>query len=208
MKRPEPSWTFLLLTVILANIFWFATFSLTFSTFWIKITFSASSLAVLSMWIRPIGKNSFHLDTKSILIGLISAVALYLIFWAGKEISSALFPFAERQIGNVYGKGEGTPMWIIFFLLLFITGPGEELYWRGFLQDRLMEHFGGCRGWIFTTVLYAGVHIWSFNFMLIGAAAVAGAFWGAMYWRLGNLLPVIISHSLWSAFIFGVAPLS
>ncbi len=208
MKRPEPSWKFVLLTVILANIFWFATFSLTFSTFWIKITLSAFSLAVLSLWTRPIGTKKFHPDTRSILIGLLSAVALYLIFWAGKEISSALFPFAERQIGDVYGKGAGTPMWIIFFLLLFITGPCEELYWRGFLQDRLMERFGGFGGWIFTTALYTGVHIWSFNFMLIGAAAVAGAFWGVMYWRLGNLLPVIISHSLWTAFIFGVIPLN
>jgi membrane protease YdiL (CAAX protease family) len=99
-------------------------------------------------------------------------------------------------------------MWIIFFLLLFITGPCEELYWRGFLQDGLMERFGGCRGWFISTAIYAGVHIWSFNFMLIGAAAVAGAFWGAMYWRIGNLSSVIISHSLWSAFIFAVIPLS
>lgn len=208
MKQPETSWKPLLVTIILANVLWFATFYLTFSTFWIKITISASSLAALSWWIRPLRKDRFHIDARALLLGFISAVALYLIFWVGKEISSAIFPFAERQIGGVYGKGEGTPMWTIFLLLFFITGPCEELYWRGFLQDRLMERFGGCRGWLLTTAIYAGVHIWSFNFMLIGAAAVAGAFWGAMYWRIGNLLPVIISHSLWSAFIFAVVPLS
>jgi len=198
----------LLITIILANGLWFVAFYLTFSTFWIKITISASSLAALSWWIRPIGKDRFHIDARALLIGFISAVALYLIFWAGKEIASAIFPFAERQIGSVYGKGEGTPKWAVFLLLFFITGPCEEIYWRGFLQDRFMERFGGCRGWILTTAIYAGVHIWSFNFMLIGAAAVAGAFWGAMYRRIGNLFPVIISHSLWSAFIFAVIPLS
>ncbi len=208
MKQTETSWKPLLVTIILANVLWFATFYLTFSTFWIKITISASSLAALSWWIRPIRKERFHIDARALFFGFISAVALYLIFWAGKEISSVIFPFAERQIGGVYGKGEGVPMWTIFLLLFFITGPCEELYWRGFLQDRLMERFGGCRGWLLTTAVYAGVHIWSFNFMLIGAAAVAGAFWGAMYWRLGNLSPVIISHSLWSAFIFTVIPLS
>jgi len=208
LKQTETSWKPLLVTIILANVLWFATFYLTFSTFWIKITISASSLAALSWWIRPIRKERFHIDARALFFGFISAVALYLIFWAGKEISSVIFPFAERQIGGVYGKGEGVPMWTIFLLLFFITGPCEELYWRGFLQDRLMERFGGCRGWLLTTAVYAGVHIWSFNFMLIGAAAVAGAFWGAMYWRLGNLSPVIISHSLWSAFIFTVIPLS
>jgi len=115
---------------------------LTFSTFWIKITISASSLAALSWWIRPIRKERFHIDARALFFGFISAVALYLIFWAGKEISSVIFPFAERQIGGVYGKGEGVPMWTIFLLLFFITGPCEELYWRGFLQDRLMELSG------------------------------------------------------------------
>ena len=208
MKQSAPSWNLLLVTVILANVLWFATFYLTFSTFWIKIAVSASSLAVLSWWIRPIKRDRLRFDTTALLIGLVSAVILYLIFWAGKEISTALFPFAERQIGGVYGKGAGTPLWIVLPLLLFVTGPCEELYWRGFLQDRLMERFGGLSGWLFTTVIYAAVHLWSFNFMLIGAAAVAGAFWGAMYWRFGNLLPVIVSHSLWSAVIFAVMPLS
>jgi membrane protease YdiL (CAAX protease family) len=47
----------------------------------------------------------------------------------------------------------------------------------------------------------------SLNFMLIGAAAVAGAFWGLLYMRLGRLDSVIVSHSLWSAVIFAVAPM-
>ena len=96
----------------------------------------------------------------------------------------------------------------IALLLFFITGPCEELYWRGYLQDNLMKRFGPWQGWVLATAVYAGVHIWSFNFMLIGAAAVAGAFWGAMYWRLKNLAPVIISHSVWSMVIFAVFPMS
>ncbi|HPQ45002.1 MAG TPA: type II CAAX endopeptidase family protein [Syntrophales bacterium] len=208
MRQSAMSWKPLVVTIVLANIFWFATFYLTFSTFWIKIGISVAILVALSWWIRPPRKDRFRIDARALVVGLVSAVVLYLIFWAGKEISSAVFPFAERQIGGIYGKGQGTSLWSVFLLLLFITGPGEELYWRGFLQDRFMERFGGCRGWILTTVIYTGVHIWSFNFMLIGAAFVAGAFWGALYWRLGNLVPVIISHSLWSAVIFAVIPLT
>ena len=89
-----------------------------------------------------------------------------------------------------------------------MTGPCEELYWRGYLQRQLMRRFGGWKGWIFGTFVYAGVHLWTLNVMLIGAAAVAGAFWGGMYWRLGHLTPVMISHSLWSGVIFALLPLS
>ena len=92
MDRPTPSWNLLLVTIALANILWFATFSLPFSTFWIKIAVSASSLAALSWWVRPIGRDRLHINAEALLVGLVSAVVLYLIFWVGKEISSAVLP--------------------------------------------------------------------------------------------------------------------
>jgi membrane protease YdiL (CAAX protease family) len=208
MRGGRTTWVFLIGTIVLANILWFVTFYLTIGVFWVKISISASLLAILSLLLMPERREQLHIDLKSILIGLASAVILYFIFWAAKEISALIFPFAEQQIGGVYAKGEGSRMAIVFLLLFFVTGPSEELYWRGYIQDRLMKRFGGSGGFLITVALYAGVHLWSFNFMLIGAAAVAGAFWGVMYWRLRNLVPVIISHSVWSAFIFAVIPLS
>ncbi len=195
-------------TVVVATVLWFVTFYLSWSTFWIKITFSAAMLACLALWLQPGLLKGLRFDMKTILVGIFSAAALYFIFWMGKIISTTIFSFAGHQIGSIYGKGEGTPMWVIALLLFFITGPSEELFWRGYLQKSLMKRFGGFQGWLVTTAIYAGVHIWSFNFMLIGAAAVAGAFWGAQYWRSGKLAPVIVSHALWSTVIFAWAPLS
>ncbi len=192
-------------TVALALFLWFVTFYLTLSTFWIKISCSAGLLAGLSLWLDRLPREQWRLDPRAVGLGLISAAALYVVFWVGKLVSTALFPFAESQIGGIYGKGAGTPPWMIFILLSCITGPCEELYWRGYLQRNLMRRLGGWQGWLAATAVYAGVHLWSFNFMLIGAAAVAGAFWGALYWRLGNLAPVVVSHSLWSAVIFTIA---
>ncbi len=100
---------------------------------------------------------------------------------------------------------QGTSMGIIFFLLFFITGPAEEIYWRGYVQDSLMYSLGETKDWLVTTAIYAGVHLWSFNFMLIAAAGMAGAFWGLMYRRWRSLTPAIISNSLRSAVIFAVS---
>ena len=194
-------------TVLLASVLWFVTFYLTWSTFWIKISFSAAILALLSLQLQPNPKEHLKFNTAAVIIGFSSAAILYLIFWTGKTVSAALLPFAGQQIGGIYDKGAGTPMWVIALLLFFITGPAEEVYWRGYLQKNLMVRFGRWQGWLLATVIYAAVHIWSFNFMLIGAAFVAGAFWGAMYWRLKNLAPVIISHSIWSMVIFAVFPM-
>lgn len=195
-------------TVLLAAALWFVTFYLTWTTFWIKISLSAASLAIISLWLQPDRKKELQFNRQAIGLGLLSAVLLYVIFWAGKMVSTSLFPFAGHQIGGIYDKGTGTSMWTIALLLLFITGPSEEIYWRGYLQKNLMRRFGGWQGWLLATALYAGVHIWSFNFMLIGAAGVAGAFWGFMYWRLKNLAPVIISHSIWSMVVFAVFPMN
>jgi hypothetical protein len=193
---------------LLASVLWFITFYLTWSIFWIKISFSAATLALLSFWLQPNLKEHLKFNGRAIILGLLSATVLYLIFWIGKAVSAAILPFAGQQIGGIYDKGAGSSMWLIALLLFFITGPAEELYWRGYLQKNLMARFGRWQGWLLATVIYAAVHIWSFNFMLIGAAFVAGAFWGAMYLHLRNLAPVIISHSVWSMIIFAVFPMS
>ena len=188
-------------------LFWFVTFYLTWASFWIKISFSAATLAILALLLQPDRKKRIKFDARAVVLGLLSAAVLYFIFWTGKAVSETVFPFSGGQIGGIYDKGAGTPMWAIALLLFFVTGPSEELYWRGYLQKNLMLRFGQWQGWLLATAIYAAVHIWSFNFMLIGAAAVAGAFWGALYWRLKNLAPVIISHSVWSAVIFAVFPM-
>ena len=195
-------------TVLLASVFWFVTFYLTWSIFWIKISFSAATLAILSLLLQRDHRERIKFDVRAVALGLVSAAMLYFIFWTGKFVSEAILPFSGSQISGIYHKGTGTPMWMIALLLFFVTGPSEELYWRGYLQRNLMARFGQWQGWLLATTIYAAVHIWSFNFMLIGAAAVAGAFWGAMYWRFNNLTPVIISHSVWSMVIFAVFPMS
>ena len=201
--RPLP----LIGTTLLAAALWFVTFYLTWASFWIKISLSAATLAVLALLLQPDQRDQLEFSSSAIIVGLVSAVILYIIFWGGKLVTTSFLPFAGSQIGSIYGKGIGTPGWIIALLLFFVTGPAEELYWRGYLQKNLMARFGPWQGWILAVAIYAGVHIWSFNFMLIAAAGVAGAFWGAMYWRFKNLAPVIISHSIWSAVIFAFLPM-
>jgi membrane protease YdiL (CAAX protease family) len=207
MTRPAVKKRLLWSTVALAAGLWFVTFYLSWSNFWVKISVSASLLAILSLCLQPLSFDQLRFNWREIIKGLFSAATLYAIFWIGKTVSTLIFPFASQQIGAIYGKGDNVPLIVVFFLLLLVTGPSEEIFWRGFLQHNLMLRFGKWRGWLIATAIYSGVHIWSFNFMLIGAAAVAGAFWGLLYLYWKKLPPVIISHAVWSAFIFAVLPL-
>jgi membrane protease YdiL (CAAX protease family) len=189
--------------VVLASVCWAITFGWSGGNFWIKIGASVVTVTLYSFfWQRP--NISIHL--RSFLLGLFSALILYSIFLLGNKLAPLILPGANTQVGGIYSLGVGANKVFIFLLLFFVTGPGEEIFWRGFLQDRLMEKWGKFTGYLITTALYAGVHVFSRNPMLILAALVAGAFWGFLYLWKRDLLVQITSHSFWSAVIFAVAP--
>ena len=189
---------------ILASVCWAITFGWPGGNFWVKIGLSVVAVSLYSLfWQRP--NISFHL--RSFLLGLFSAAILYFIFLLGNKLAPTILPGVKAQVGGIYSLGAGANKVLIFLVLFFITGPGEEIFWRGFLQDRLMKRWGNFSGFLMTTALYAGVHVFSCNLMLILAAFVAGAFWGVLYLWKRDLLAQITSHSLWSAVIFAVAPI-
>ncbi len=189
--------------VLLALACWAVTFGIAWGNFWVKIGLSVSVICLYSLlWRKP--KIRFTLNT--ILAGIFSAAVLYGLFVLGNLLAPYLIPGAGMQVGGIYDLGTGTDRILIFLLLCFITGPGEEIFWRGFLQENLMRRFGDLRGYVMGTLIYGGVHLFSMNIVLILAALVAGAFWGMLYLWKRDLGMVIVSHSLWSAFIFAVFP--
>lgn len=191
--------------VLLPAACWFFTFGITWGNFCIKIGVSVVIICAYSLiWQQP----RIRFSIQAVMLGIISAVALYGIFYLGNALSTYFVTGAAGQVQGIYGLGDGSNKAMVFLLLLLITGPGEEIFWRGFLQDNLMRRCGAFGGFALTTCIYAGVHVFSMNFVLIMAALIAGAFWGGLYLWKRDLTAVIVSHSLWSAFIFAVFPIS
>ncbi|HPR64075.1 MAG TPA: type II CAAX endopeptidase family protein [Thermoanaerobaculia bacterium] len=190
--------------VILAALAWFFSFALEWGNFWYKICGSVCLVVAYSLIFQ---RPRFRFRWKSLWLGLGSAALLYGIFWLGHQIAPLLIPGAKGHVGGIYDMGTGTPPYLIFMLLLLITGPGEEIFWRSFLQDRLMDRWGKPAGFIAATLLYGSVHIVALNPMLFLAALVAGAFWGAIYAWNRDLMLVTVSHAIWSAVIFGIFPI-
>jgi hypothetical protein len=189
--------------VVIAFVCWAFAFGWAWGNFWGKIGLSVVIVLTYSLiWQRP----AITFRAKSIALGVLSAAVLYGLFFLGNALAPLVLPGARAQVGGIYGLGWGTSRLLVFLLLLFVTGPAEEIFWRGFLQSRMMAAWGAGRGCLAATLVYAGVHVFSGNPVLVIAALLAGAFWGALYvWRRDVLL-LIVSHSVWSAFIFAVAP--
>ena len=183
---------------------WAFTFGLAWGNFWLKIGAAVIAVCGYSLAFK---RPDVRFTARAVSEGIASAAALYLAFSLGNAVAPYVVPGAHAQVGGIYGLGEGSSRIWIFLLLFFVTGPGEEIFWRGFLQDALQKRFRPVTGYLAATAIYAGVHVFSGNLMLTLAALVAGAFWGGLYLWRKDLASLIVSHSVWSAVIFAVLPI-
>ena len=201
------NYKYIIFTLLVATILWYLLFVIKPMNFWLQMSLSISALVVMSLVYNKGIFKIERLTLRHILIGISSAMALYIIFYLGNIISGYLFPFKDSQVLSVYSnRSKGNLIWI-GLLLFFIIGPGEEIYWRGFIQNTLAKKLGETKGYIISVLLYAGVHIITGNVMLVIAALVCGIFWGWIYKKERSLLPVIISHAIWDLTIFVIFPL-
>jgi len=179
--------------------------------FWWWMSFNLVLLIGLSLAADKSFSGLILSDIKSmparkVSMGILSALILYGIFFIGNGLIRLLCPLAGKGIGQVYGfKAGASPLRIVLLMALLI-GPGEELFWRGFLQRRWQSFFGPVAGWLISTALYALIHAGSGNLMLVLAAVVCGLFWGALYLRYRSVLLIAVSHTLWDLLVFIVAP--
>ena len=211
--------------LLIAAALWFYMFSpwtAGLTNFWLTMTFAAVVLTTMAPLFSK-GQEIFQNVDKNfkniafqIVIGFAIAFVLWGIFWLGDKVSQWLFDFARPQVDAVYGMKTGLPDGVIALLLLFVIGPAEEFFWRGFVQREMVKFFPSRKGlfsaenvgFSVTTVVYALVHIWSFNFMLVMAALVAGFIWGLLYRLRPSLLPaLIVSHAVWDALVFVILPI-
>ncbi len=193
----------LLGAVLLALAGWAFTFGVALGNFWIKI---GIAVALVTGWSLVYQRPSLRFTRASVAWGVGSAAVRYVVFLAGNAIAPHVVPGAAGQVGGIYGLGDGSSRLLVALLLLLVTGPGEEIFWRGYFQERLQRRWGIWPGFLAATAVYAAVHVFSRNPMLILAALTAGAYWGLLYLWKRDLAALVISHSLWSAFIFAAVP--
>jgi len=143
---------------------------------------------------------------KKIFWGVVSAALLYLVFFVGNWLVREVFHFAPADISSVYGfKGDASALRIGLLMLLFI-GPGEELFWRGFIQGNMEALMGKNNGFLVAVLFYTLIHVATGNLILILAALTGGLFWGWLYSRYQSMLLNMVSHIVWDIGVFLLFP--
>ncbi len=204
MKNPSAKVFWVL--IALAAVFWALIFGAKVVNFWVGMAVASTVLAAISVWDAGWPFARGDVSVKNFGWGVLAAAALYAVFAVGNWAARAMFDFAPPELSGIYAIREQGDVWIIALVLLFITSPAEEIFWRGFVQRWCQGKWGVFAGWIAAGLFYAGVHIASCNIMLTLAALVAGLFWGLLYWGTRNLFICVVSHALWTVAAFVLWP--
>jgi len=179
--------------------------------FWSWLTADIVILVVLGFVLDRDYRARLAEDRRSgllmkVTVGIVSAAALYAVFAVGRAVAPLIFPFAKAGIESVYALKAGTPILRVALLLGLVIGPGEELFWRGFFQERAAGTTRPAVGFVLTVLLYTAVHLASGNLMLVIAAAVCGLFWGWLYLAFRSPLLNVVSHTVWDLLVFVFLP--
>ncbi len=187
---------------------WYLIFVWPHGLFWLKIALGSLALAALAL--AASGRTLRGLlrpRAAEVLLGVASSVVLWALFWAGGRLLVALLAGSGAAIHSVYAPRRDASLWVIGLLLVVVTGPAEEIFWRGLVQRCAVERLGASGGVVCASLVYSLVHVWTRNVPLMVAAFAAGLYWGGLFaWRRSLVAP-IVSHSLWGLQVFVLVPL-
>ncbi|WP_423409861.1 CPBP family intramembrane glutamic endopeptidase [Heyndrickxia sp. MSNUG] len=193
----------LILGILIAHLLLFFTFE-DKTVFW--YIFTASMLVLISYSIKheEIEDQASALSYFS--IGIASGLGLFVLFWLGSSIIDILNIPLTTQISRLYSRFSPEIIWH-YLVLILIIAPGEEFFWRGFIQKRLNQHYGMKMSIGLSVILYASVHLYSGELILVLAAIIAGLAWSILYAWKRSLPLVIVSHVVFDLLLFVFLPL-
>ena len=195
------------ITLLVALVFIFSMMYFTFyekSVFWYLYAFTLLVGIAISLLAR---KFEDRIPTWQYLI---FGIGYGTITYGLVKLGYMLMPYIDQNAVNeikkfldVYG-----PQNIFHYLLLiFIVAVGEEMFWRGYVQQQLKQFTSPFWAVIVTSILF------SLSLAVSGflpgalAAIVAGILWGTLYEWKKSLPLIIVSHIVFVLLLFLVLPL-
>ncbi|MCM3787739.1 CPBP family intramembrane metalloprotease [Domibacillus indicus] len=196
-------WRFIL-GVAAAYVLLYVTF-LDKDIFWYIYTAATLFFISISIISEPIDDQQN--TNRFMLYGILSGVVLYALFAAGYALLKLMPVAAEEHVSSIYALFSPVFIWHYIVLVLIII-PGEELFFRGFIQKRLGRYMNKWAAMVIAALFYASVFVFSGEWLWMMAALCGGLFWGSLYiWRK-SIPMLIISHLIFDLLFVVFLPLA
>lgn len=195
-------WTVVFLILVYLLLFFTFSFEV---IFWYMYTFTMLLFMAISFVLAKMEDDVqtweyliFGIGYGTLTYGLIAiAYRLFSIFSDQAAIS------VERFLAD-YGP---TTVWH-YLLLMVIIAPGEELFWRGFIQQKLKNYMSPFFAVVVASLLFGLSMVFSGFWLGVLAAVTSGLLWGLLYEWKKSMPLIIIAHITMTILLFLVLPLN
>lgn len=138
-------------------------------------------------------------------VGLVSGAALYA---ATRAFVWAVRPWRafRRHVEHLYGERQGLPLPAALTVAVGVVVVGEELFWRGLFQGRVVEEVGRIGAAALTWAAYVAANAFSRSLPLLAGAVVGGAVWAALASWTQGVLASLLCHAAWTTLMIAVPP--
>ncbi|GLC87672.1 CPBP family intramembrane glutamic endopeptidase [Lysinibacillus piscis] len=196
------------ITLLLSLLFVYGMLAFTFANppvFWYLYAFTllvCIAVAILA------GNIEDQLPTwQFLLFGIGYGTIIYGIVRFGYWLTPYINNSFVQSVHNFLVKYGPQNIWH-YILLVFIIAIGEELFWRGYIQQQLKRFMRPAFA-VITTAILCALSIALSGFLLgVIAAFIASIVWGFLYeWRKSMPL-IIVAHVVFILLLFLVLPLT
>ncbi|MEK4484922.1 CPBP family intramembrane glutamic endopeptidase [Psychrobacillus sp. FSL H8-0484] len=193
----------LILSLCLAYAFNWLTFS-NDKVFWYFYTFTVLFLMSLAFYYAKI-EDSLR-TTHYVILGLAFGAITYALFVLGYKAIDITPFISTNSVTAFLSKFGPVAIWQ-YLLLLLIIAPGEELFWRGYIQHQLKRWLSPVFSIILSSLLYGFSFVFSGFPLGIFAAFMTGIIFGILYEWKKSMPLIILSHITLLVLLFLVLPL-
>lgn len=173
------------------------------SIFWYMYTFALLILMSAAIVSNEISDEMRTL--KSFAYGIPAAFAMYAVLYAGYHLLQLLGIGSATATADFLAIFTPSSVWHLL-LLMFIVVPGEELFWRGFVQEQLKQYVPVSIAVPAASVLFGLTLALADFWWGIFAGTAVGLVLGYLYEKKRSMPLLIIAHLILMVLIFIIFP--
>ncbi len=193
----------------------------------------AESLALIPLYILFTSSLPWFFINQQYILPAVYSCILGLVLWHvyQKHLSlKQIFGFSKKHLLKylLIGLAIGIPLGTIEYLILhpapafpsfevkylfrdmaymfLFVGLGEELLFRGLIQQDLTRAFGWKWGLVSASLLFAVMHLTWRSLPELGFVFLAGLILGFLYWKTKSLVAPIVTHGINNVVLVAVLP--
>ena len=201
LLAPHFRWTILIAVVYALLYFTFSNEKI----FWYIYTFTMLIFTAVSF---ILGKMEDEVQTWEYLIfGIGYGTLTYGLIATGYSFFSIFTDMAEVSVDHFLSNFGPTTVWH-YLLLILIIAPGEEFFWRGFVQQKLKTTMSPFFAVVISSLLFSLSLSFSGFWLGVLAAFISGMFWGVLYEWKKSMPLIIVAHITMVILLFLVLPLT